>query len=127
MKPSTSNTLEVGKFPGIPPHKGSWYSIVNDKFAQKPQVVPQTFSNIAKPGYGSEAPATVQQKDLVKLEYMIREILALLTSSPRSGWLVSRVSTTCASQGTRERGCLINSVLPWTGPQGSRSCCSSTP
>ena len=33
VKPSTSNTLEIGKFPGIPPHKGSWYSVVDDKFA----------------------------------------------------------------------------------------------
>ena len=24
VKPSTSNTLDIGKFPGIPPHKGSW-------------------------------------------------------------------------------------------------------
>ena len=32
-KLSTSNTMEVGKFPGIPPHKGSWYSAVDDKFA----------------------------------------------------------------------------------------------
>ena len=36
VKPSTSNTLEIGKFPGIPPHKGSWYSVVDNKFAQTP-------------------------------------------------------------------------------------------
>ena len=53
VKPSMSNTLEIGKFPGIPPHKGSWYSVVDNKFAQTPQVVPQAFSNIAKPSYRS--------------------------------------------------------------------------
>ena len=77
VKPSTSNTLEIGKFPGIPPHKGSWYSVVDNKFVQTPQVVPQAFSNIAKPGYRSGPPASVQQKDLVKLEYMTRENISI--------------------------------------------------
>ena len=77
VKPSTSNTLEIGKFPGIPPHKGSWYSVVDNKFAQTPQVVPQAFSNIAKPGYRSGPPASVQQKDLVKLEYMTQENISI--------------------------------------------------
>ena len=77
VKPSTSNTLEMGKFPGIPPHKGSWCSVVDDKFAQAPQMVPQAFSNIAKPGYRSGPPASVQQKDLVKLEYMTRENISI--------------------------------------------------
>ena len=77
VKPSTSNTLEIGKFPGIPPHKESWYSVVDNKFAQTPQVVPQAFSNIAKPGYRSVPPASVQQKDLVKLEYMTRENISI--------------------------------------------------
>ena len=77
VKPSTSNTLEIGKFPGIPPHKGSWYSVVDNKFTQTPQVVPQAFSNIAKPGYRSGPPASVQQKDLVKLEYMTRENISI--------------------------------------------------
>ena len=31
------------KFPGIPPHKGSWYSVVDNKFTRTPQVVPQFF------------------------------------------------------------------------------------
>ena len=77
VKPSTSNTLDIGKFPGIPPHKGSWYSVVDNKFAQTPQVVSQVFSNIAKPGYRSGPPATVQQKDLVKLEYMSHENISI--------------------------------------------------
>ena len=77
VKPSTSNTLEIGKFPGIPPLKGSWYSVVDNKFAQTPQVVPQAFSNIAKPGYRSGPPASVQQKDLVKLEYMTQENISI--------------------------------------------------
>ena len=77
VKPSTSNTLGIGTFPGIPPHKGSWYSVVDNKFAQTPQVVPQAFSNIAKPGYRSGPPASVQQKDLVKLKYMTRENISI--------------------------------------------------
>ena len=32
VKQSTSNTLQIGKFPGIPPHKGSWYSVVAINF-----------------------------------------------------------------------------------------------
>ena len=77
VKPCTSNTLDIGKFPGIPPHKGSWYIVVDNKFVQTPQVVPQAFSNIAKPGYRSGLPATVQQKDLVKLEYMPCENISI--------------------------------------------------
>ena len=77
VKPSMSNTLAIGKFPGIPPHKGSWYSVVDNKFSQAPQVVPQAFSNIAKPGYRSGPPPSVQQKDLVKLEYMTRENISI--------------------------------------------------
>ena len=70
VKPSTFNTLEIGKLPDIPPHKGSWHSVVDENFAQTLQVVPQSFSTIAQPGYRSGPPASVQQKDLVKLEYM---------------------------------------------------------
>ena len=77
VKPSMSSTLEIGKFPGIPPHKGSWYSVVDNKFPQTPQVVPQAFSNIVKPGYRSGPPASVQQRDLVKLEYMTRENISI--------------------------------------------------
>ena len=35
--------------------------------------MPQAFSNIARPGYRSGPPATVQQKELVKIEDMARE------------------------------------------------------
>ena len=77
VKPSTSSTLDIGKFPGIPPHKGSWYSLVDTKYSQTPQVVPQAFSNIAKPGYRIGPPATVQQKDLVKLEYLSCENISI--------------------------------------------------
>ena len=62
VKPSTSSTSDIGKFPGIPPHKGSRYSVVDAKYSQTSQVVAQAFSNIAKPGYRSGPPATVQQK-----------------------------------------------------------------
>ena len=77
VKPGTSSSLEIGRFRGIPPHKGSWYSVVDSTFSQTPQVVPQAFSNIAKPGYRSGPPASVQQKDLVKLEYMARENVSI--------------------------------------------------
>ena len=30
VNPSTSNTLDIGKFPNIPSHKGSWYSVVDN-------------------------------------------------------------------------------------------------
>ena len=36
VKPSTSSTLDIGKFPGIPPHKGSWYSAVDAKIFVDP-------------------------------------------------------------------------------------------
>ena len=48
VKPRTSSTLEISKLQSIPPHKGSWYSVVDNKFAQTPQVVPQAFSNLCK-------------------------------------------------------------------------------
>ena len=62
VKSSTSSTLDIGKFPGIPQHKGRWYSVVDTKYSQTPQVVPQAFSNIANPGYRSGPPATVKKK-----------------------------------------------------------------
>ena len=60
VKPSTSSTLDIGRFLGISPHKGSWYSIVDAKYSQAPPVVPQAFSNITKPDYRSGPLATVQ-------------------------------------------------------------------
>ena len=51
-------------------------------------MVPQAFSNIAKPGYRSGPPASVQQKDLVKLEYMARENVSIanfLSTFPKPG------------------------------------------
>ena len=104
VKPSTSNTLDIGKFPGIPPHKGSWYSVVDNKFAQTPQVVPQAFSNIAKPGYRSGPPVTVQQKDLVKLEYMSRENISIANFLSTSGMASeSCLNNLRLSQDQRER------------------------
>ena len=50
---------------------------MDEKYSRTPQVVPQAFSNIAKPGYRSGPPATVQQKELVKLEYMTRENISI--------------------------------------------------
>ena len=117
VKPSTSNTFEIGNFPGIPPHKGSWYSVVDSKFAQTPQVIPQAFSNIAKPGYRSGPPASVPQKDLVKLEYVTRENISIANFLSTFGMANESCLITFVSQGTREKGCLINSMLlipTWT-------------
>ena len=50
---------------------------MDKKYSQTIQVVPQAFSNIAKPGYKSGPPATVQQKELVKLEYMACENISI--------------------------------------------------
>ena len=78
VKPTISSTLDIKKkFSAVPPHKGSWYNVVDKKYSQTPQVVPQAFSNIAKPGYRSGPPALVQQKELVKLEYMARENISI--------------------------------------------------
>ena len=33
VKPSTSSTLDIGKFPSIPPHKCSWYNVVDEKYS----------------------------------------------------------------------------------------------
>ena len=104
VKPSTPSSLEIGKFPGIPPHKGSWYSVVDNKFSQTPQVVPQAFSNIAKPGYRSGPPASVQQKDLVKLEYMARESISIANFLSTFGMASeSCLNNLCLSRDQRER------------------------
>ena len=50
---------------------------MDEKYSQTPQVVPQAFSNIAKPGYRSDPAATVQQKELVKLEYMAHKNMSI--------------------------------------------------
>ena len=42
-----------------------------------PHAVPQAFSNITKPGYRSGPPSTVQQKELVKHEYMAHENISI--------------------------------------------------
>ena len=77
VKSSISSTLDTGKLPGIPPNKGSRYSMVDTKYLQTPQLVPQVFSNIAKPGYKSGPPAKVQQKDLFKLEYLSHKNISI--------------------------------------------------
>ena len=98
VKPSTSSTLDMDKFPAIPPHKGSWYNVVDEKYSQTPQVVPQAFSNIAKPGYRSGPPATVQQKELVKLEYMTRENISIANFST-----FGRASESCLNNLSRDQ------------------------
>ena len=43
-----------------------------------PHIVPQSFANIAKPGYKGLPYALVNQRELVKLEFMVRECIATL-------------------------------------------------
>ena len=75
-----------------------------DKFSQTPQVVPQAFSNIAKPGYSSGPPASVQQKDLVKLEYMTQENISIANFLSTFGMASkSCLNNLCISRNQRER------------------------
>ena len=78
IKPSTSSStsLDIGQFVPNPPNRGNWYPVAGENFEQKPQVVPQSFSNIARPGYKGLPPASINQRELVKLEYMVRECIA---------------------------------------------------
>ena len=92
VQPSTSSStsLDTGQFVPNPPNRGNWYPVAGDKFEQKPQVVPQSFSNIARPGYKGLPSASINQRELVKLEYMVRECIA--TSN-----FLSTLSTTSES------------------------------
>ena len=113
VKPSTSSTLDIGKFPAIPPHKGSWYNVVGEKYLQNPQVVPQAFSNIAKPGYRSGPPATVKMS--------VSPIF-----SPPSVWPVSHLLTTSECQETNRKNCLTNLEPLRMDQLGSKSCYNFT-
>ena len=62
-------------------------------------MVPQAFSNIAKPGYRSGPPVSVQQKDLVKLEYMTRENISIANFLSTFGM----ASESCLNGPTREQ------------------------
>ena len=50
---------------------------MNENHLQTPHFVPQAFSNITKLGYRNAPPAKVQQKELVKLQYMARENISI--------------------------------------------------
>ena len=74
--PSSSTSLDIGQFLSNPPNRGNWYPVAGEKFEQRPQVVPQAFSNIARPGYKGLPTASINQRELVKLELMVRECIA---------------------------------------------------
>ena len=74
--PSSSTSLDIGQFLSNPPNRGNWYPVAGDKFEQRPQVVPQAFSNIARPGYKGLPTGSINQRELVKLELMVRECIA---------------------------------------------------
>ena len=57
-------------------NRGNWYPMAGENFEQKPQIVPQSFANIAKPGHKSLPSALVNQKELIKLEFMVWECIA---------------------------------------------------
>ena len=50
--------------------------MAGDVFEQKPQIVPEPFLGIVKPGYKGLPSTLVNQKELVKLEFMVRECIA---------------------------------------------------
>ena len=74
--PSSSTSLDIGQFLSNPPNRGNWYPVAREKFEQRQQVVPQAFSNIARPGYKGLPTASINQRELVKLELMVRECIA---------------------------------------------------
>ena len=74
--PASSTSLDIGQFVPNPPNRGNWYPVAGEKFEQRPQVVPQAFSNIARPGYKGLPTASINQRELVKLELMVRECIA---------------------------------------------------
>ena len=76
LGPSSSASLDIGQFVPNPPNRGNWYPVAGENFEHKPQIVPQSFANIAKPGYKSLPSALVNQKELIKLEFMVRECIA---------------------------------------------------
>ena len=74
--PASSTSLDIGQFVPNPPNRGNWYPVAGERFEQRPQVVPQAFSNIARPGYKGLPTASINQRELVKLELMVRECIA---------------------------------------------------
>ena len=73
--PSSSTSPDIGQFIPNPPNRGNWYLAAGEKFEQRPQVVPQASSNIARPGYKGLPSASINQRELVKLELMVRECI----------------------------------------------------
>ena len=74
--PSSSTSLDIDQFIPNPPNRGNWYPVAGDKFEQRPQVVPQAFSNIARPVYKGLPTASINERELIKLEVMVRECIA---------------------------------------------------
>ena len=85
VKPSISSIQDIRKFPGIPPHR---------------QLVQYGGQHILTGR--NEPPATVQQKDLVMLEYVSHKNVSI-TTSQLSEWPISHVSITYTAQRTREK------------------------
>ena len=79
--PSSSTSLHIGQFVPNPPNCGDWYPVAGEKFEQRPQVAPQAFSNIARPGYKGLPTASINLRELVKLELMFRDVSRPPTSS----------------------------------------------
>ena len=74
--PSSPTSLDIGQFIPNPTNRGNWYPMAGEKFEQRSQVVPQAFSNIARPGYKGLPTASINQSEPVKLELMVRECIA---------------------------------------------------
>ena len=78
IQPPNSSPLDIGQFPSPPPNRRNWYPISDEWFSQTPQTVPSSFTNITHAGYKGLPHATVNQRDLGRLEYLTRDNIAIL-------------------------------------------------
>ena len=67
----SSSSLDIGQFVPNPPYRGNWYLVAGHKFEQRPEIVSQAFSNIAKTGYKDLLSDLSNQRELVILELMV--------------------------------------------------------
>ena len=125
VKPGpSSSSFDSGHFIPNPPNRGNRYPVARDKFNQRPQTATQSFANIAKPRCKGLPSVSVNQRELAKLEFIVRESIAtsniLSTHSTRSE---STLNNLLSARDQRERtfGLLASDPgkrpLPSTIPQ----------
>ena len=98
--PSSSTSLDISQFVPNPPKRGNWYPVAEEKIEQKAQVVPRAFSNMARPGCKGLPSVSINQRELVKLEYVVRECIA---TSNFLSTLSTASESTSELQGIREK------------------------